>query len=164
MKRDSMLININEWIENQHLFENMSSTGARVWFIMIIAVWQPLPISEKPLFHVASLWEGLNWLLEEVRMNREGGFRPTCRYVFDYHPGIGVNSNNSFCVYVLRFPCFGWLAEAIAVACLSKPCCTYFYPSKFSPFFQPSVSLLPNLVPSSLATTHFAAVSDCLGS
>lgn len=37
MKRDFMLININEWIENQHLFENMISTGAQVWFIMIIA-------------------------------------------------------------------------------------------------------------------------------
>lgn len=37
MKRDFMVININEWIKNQNLFENMSSIGARVWFIIISA-------------------------------------------------------------------------------------------------------------------------------
>lgn len=57
---------------------------------MIIAGVTAITNLRKPLFHVASLWEGLNWLLEELRMNRGGGFRPTCRYVFDYHLGIGA--------------------------------------------------------------------------
>lgn len=64
-----------------------------------------------------SLWEGLNWLLEEERMNRGGAFRPTCRYVFDYHPEIGVIVTIPFVCARTEVPLFSWLAKAIAAAC-----------------------------------------------
>ena len=120
--------------------------------------------SQKSLFHVASLWEGLNWLLEEVRMNKGGGFRPACGYVFDYHPGIRVIVTLPFVRVCAEVPLL-WLAcRGNSCSPLSKPCRTYSYPSKLSPFFQPSVPLPQDSVLFSLDATHFAAVSDCPGS
>lgn len=133
--------------------------------LWLLLGWQPLPISEKPLFHVASLREGLNWLPQEVRMSRGGGFRPACRYVFYCCPGMGIILTIPLvCVCVCAVVTFLWLVcWGKSCSLLSKSCRIYSHPWKPSPFFHPSVPLPPNSVLYSLDTTHFAAVPDCLG-
>lgn len=147
MKRDFMLININEWIENQHLFENISSTGAQVWFIMIIAGVTAITNLRKPLFHVASLQEGLNWLPEEVR---GGAFTPTCRYVLYYCPAIGgVGAIPLVCACCGCLSLLGLLSQELKPAVKILPC---LLPSLK---IYPSVPLPPNSVSYSVDTTHF---------
>lgn len=109
--------------------------------------WQPLPISEKPLFHGVSLREGLNWLLEEARTNKEGSFRPTCGCVFDNHPGIG-GITIPFVLTCWGPPALVWFAPAIATAHCQIPAKLFLslqtqslssalipFSSKLGPFF-----------------------------
>lgn len=98
--------------------------------LWLLLGWQPLPISEKPLFHGASLQEGLNWLPEEGRVNRGGGFRPTCRYVLyycHYCPWIGA-----IVTLPLVCVCSGYLSLLGLLG--QEP--------------QPAVKILPCLLPS----------------
>lgn len=114
--------------------------------------WQPLPVSEKPLFHGVSLRERLNWLLEEARTNKEGGFRPTCGYVFDNHPGReGIII--PFVLMCWGSPALVWFATAIATAHCQIHAIVIPIPPNSIPSFSPHSlflqirSLLPHTLP-----------------